>query len=457
MEEIWRRDGESEQELDIRYQSDNDNEDTQPSTPTNLPTGSHQPVEVPSSDDSENVPLATTSRTTKSPRKIYPSEIHFTIGDKTTKYIKTRKNVARKSLARKTKEPRNTLAPQWNIIKDGTITNYSPHTITIDTPLRKNTVIRKNQLAIVNEQKPITELTEEQQKPRLIHMVACKTVGEYKRNQEKIKKFCLEEAKQQKVTKTTPPTGGHKIQQTNSRNTRQRAQPTNWSPAKVRQVASQNQRKQQQKTKSPTTPKKQNRTKQSDSKKRPRTPKANPGETFKQRSKMMALQSTQEHEQNRSFIQVDPNALQQSPSTITYQFVENESPQTIFASSDPKDFMSTSPDSPPVQLDRNNANNEVTNNNDFKSTKSTPKIDKTVEKIQRLNDNTAKFNNPQVIFLDAENKVQEQHEVATILQQEQVRLEREQANIISILPAPKESVNTETQQGHDGRNSTTNW
>ena len=71
-------------------------------------------------------------------------------------------------------------------------------------------------------------------------MVACKTVGEYKRNQEKIKKFCLEEAKQQKVTKATPPTGGHKNQQTNPRNTRQRAQPTNWSPAKVRQVASQN-------------------------------------------------------------------------------------------------------------------------------------------------------------------------------------------------------------------------
>ena len=430
MEEIWRRDGESEQELDIRYRSDNDNEDHQPPTATNpTPTGSHQPLEVISSDDSENVPLATTSRTTKSPRKIYPSEIHFTIGDKTKKYKKTRRNVARKSLARKTKEPRNTLAPQWNIIQDGIITNYSPHTITIDTPLRKNTLIRKNHLAIVNEQKLITETTDEQQKPRLIHMVACKTVGEYKRNQEKIKKFCLEEAKQQKVTKAAQPTGGHKNQQTNFRNTRPRAQSTNWNPAKVRQVATQNQRRQQQ-TKSPTTPKKQNRTKQSDPKKRPRTPKANPGETFEQRSKMMALQSTQEHEQNRSFIQVDTNALQQSPNTITYQFVENESPQTIFASSDPKDFLITSPDSPPVQSDRNNANNKVTNSPDFKSTKSTPKIDKTVDKIRRLHDNTAKFNNPQVIFLDSENKDQEQHKIATNLQQEQERLEREQANII---------------------------
>ena len=105
--------------------------------------------------------------------------------------------------------------------------------------------------------------------------------------------------------------------------------------------------------------------------------------------------------------------------------------------------MITSPNSPPVHFDRNNANNEVINNHDFKSTKSTPKIDKTVEKIQRLNDNTAKFNNPKVTFLDAENKTNEQHEIATILQKEQARLERDQANIISILPAPQESVNTE--------------
>ena len=33
-------------------------------------------------------------------------------------------------------------------------------------------------------------------------MVACKTIGEYRRNQEKIKKFCLEEAKQAKKSTT---------------------------------------------------------------------------------------------------------------------------------------------------------------------------------------------------------------------------------------------------------------
>ena len=160
--EMWRLDGQSEDELDIQYRTD--------ATPSAFP----QRID---SDDSENLPL---SRNT--PRKISPSEIHFPIRNKPTKNICNKKNVTRKSIARKTEEPRNTLATQWNIIPDGTITNYTRHTITIDTPLRKNTVTRKNDIAIATETKPIPE-----PKPRLIHMVACKTIGKYKRNQEKIR------------------------------------------------------------------------------------------------------------------------------------------------------------------------------------------------------------------------------------------------------------------------------
>ena len=91
-----------------------------------------------------------------------------TFGDKTTTITNTRKQVAQKTLARKTPEPRGTLKPLWNIIPDGTISNYSPTTITLDTNTRQNTVIRKNDLAIVNETKP-----------RLRQFVACKTVREY--------------------------------------------------------------------------------------------------------------------------------------------------------------------------------------------------------------------------------------------------------------------------------------
>ena len=134
---MWRGDGGSEDELDIQYKQD---------CPEGIPATQFD------SDDSENCPLVTRSQS-----KIAPSELHFSIGDKTTKIIYNKRNVARESIARKTKEPRNTLAPQWNIISDGKITNYIPDTITIDTPLRKTTVIRKNDIAIATETKPLPE------------------------------------------------------------------------------------------------------------------------------------------------------------------------------------------------------------------------------------------------------------------------------------------------------------
>ena len=207
-EEMWRYDGLSEDNLDIAYK--------EPENPT--------PISI-DSDESDNMPLRP-----RSPRKITPSEIHFTIGDKTTKLVVNKRNVAKKIITRKTKEPRPTPAPQWNIIPDGTITNYTPHTITVDTPLRKNTVIRKSDIAIATETKP-----------RLIHMVACKTVGEYKRNQEKIRKFCLEEARNNA-----------------SSNQQQNQGPSAesiWTKEKVKKLAQANQQQQQR------TPKKKSTTK----------------------------------------------------------------------------------------------------------------------------------------------------------------------------------------------------
>ena len=59
MKEIWKRDGESEEDLDIRYQSDSDDEGHQsPTLPNTAPTGNQRKPEVISSNDSENVPLA---------------------------------------------------------------------------------------------------------------------------------------------------------------------------------------------------------------------------------------------------------------------------------------------------------------------------------------------------------------------------------------------------------------
>ena len=50
---------------------------------------------------------------------------------------------SRKTIARKAPELRGTLKPQSNILENGTITKYTPHTITQDTYIQKNTVIQK--------------------------------------------------------------------------------------------------------------------------------------------------------------------------------------------------------------------------------------------------------------------------------------------------------------------------
>ena len=166
---IWNLESDSEPELDIQL---------------------HPPIEEEESSDQstlQNVKRKAVKRKNISPIKTIPDKLMLTFGDKTTTITNTRKQVARKTLARRAPEPRGTLRPLWNIIPDGTITNYSPTTLTLDANTRKNTVIRKKDLAIVNETKP-----------RLMQFVACKTVREYNRNQEKIKQFLLTEKKQAK-------------------------------------------------------------------------------------------------------------------------------------------------------------------------------------------------------------------------------------------------------------------
>ena len=150
--------------------------------------------------ESYTIPLARKVQNRRkqiSPIKITPDKLSITFGDKTSVLINKRKQIARKTLMRRAPEPRGTLKPLWNIIPDGTITDYTPTTISIDLHNRTNTRIRKSDLAIATEtyQKPTPPQTKES-KPRLMHFVACKTVREYNSNREKIRKFCLEEKKQ---------------------------------------------------------------------------------------------------------------------------------------------------------------------------------------------------------------------------------------------------------------------
>ena len=366
---------------------------------------------------------------------------------KTTKIIYNKKNVARKSIARKTKEPRNTLAPQWSIIPDGTITNYTPHTITIDTPLRKNTVIRKNDIAIATETKPIPE------KPRLIHMVACKTVGEYKRNQEKIRKFCLDEAKKQKAanqplgTKRTheaingtmdpsePSSSNANINEatvatkaktrnkesnnipgpsrkptSNKDNTKQTKKKytvtknsntkTIWSRDKLIQIATKNQRQQQHT--SSKTPKGVSKAKTKHS-----TPLVN----FNERAKQAAILNSKETNpirrntpplsdtdtSNRSFLIFNTPTPQ--PKSIKVYNVEadpyDEQSYEVITSNDAQDFMEMSPLSPKTLNNQNviattTLDNEANNDNnantpDMTFAISTKKIDTATEKIYAFN------------------------------------------------------------------------
>ena len=86
---MWRYGGLSQDNQDIAYK--------EPENPTAI---------IIDSDKFNNMPLRP-----RSPRKITPSEIHFTIDDKTTKLVVNKRNVAKKTITRKAKEPRPTLAP----------------------------------------------------------------------------------------------------------------------------------------------------------------------------------------------------------------------------------------------------------------------------------------------------------------------------------------------------------
>ena len=174
---IWDRDTNSEKNLDIQYRQD---EQT-------LQESQSEESQVSDTSESDNAPLLPSQKGT-----IIPSKFKFQIGDKSTIIDQTRRNLARKTIRRKNPEPRGTLKPLWSIIPDGTIVDYSPHTITIDTHNRKNTVIRNNDIAISSETRPLPQ----EPKLRLINFVACKTIGEYNRNKRKIEKFCLAEKAQ---------------------------------------------------------------------------------------------------------------------------------------------------------------------------------------------------------------------------------------------------------------------
>ena len=127
--DIWDHEANSETNLNIRYQ------ERQPT-----PEGADSESE----SGSDNTPLGSLANK----GTIIPSKILFRLGDKTSVIDQTRKKLARKTIRRRALEPRGTLKPLWSRIPDGAITNNNPHTKTIDTHNRKNTVTKKIDISL---------------------------------------------------------------------------------------------------------------------------------------------------------------------------------------------------------------------------------------------------------------------------------------------------------------------
>ena len=171
-EAMWDFDEDSEPELDIQYKEDEQQNPAQ------------RPI-TPDSSDSRNVPLISHTRV---PGRFTPSKLQIKFGDKTSTVTYNKKNMVRKTIARKSIPTTwGSLKPQWNIPPHTLHTNYPSHTITLDTDNRKNTVIWNSDLAIVTQTLPTPPDTYTNDKPRLIHMVACKTVNEYHSNQHNLR------------------------------------------------------------------------------------------------------------------------------------------------------------------------------------------------------------------------------------------------------------------------------
>ena len=68
--------------------------------------------------------------------------------------------------------------------------------------------------------------------------------------------------------------------------------------------------------------------------------------------------------------------------------------------------------------------------------------------MQALKEDTLKYNNPQVIFLDQDNNEQDKLAQTKALQLEQQLLEKEQANLITITPAPQHTPQEEPTKTH---------
>ena len=226
-------------------------------------------------------------------------------------------------------------------------------------------------------------------------MAACKSLREYNNNKEKIKQFCLEEKRQMKQrqeqlnqgtsTATTSALSGENLysheQIVSIAKKNQRAQQQKRRTNKAQETSARKQQPQKQQEKQHFSPRRNKRhvmpqkeTLMKNTNKRKEKPSSN--DTFRTKSRAAALHQSKLHmeKQNRSFIKVNEQEILKSPTIecITISDSTENSPIKVFTSDNKYDFMITSPDSPEIPPK-------------FESRISTPKLDKAVGKIQKLN------------------------------------------------------------------------
>ena len=219
-------------------------------------------------------------------------------------------------------------------------------------------------------------------------MVACKSLREYNNNKEKNKQFCLEEKRQMKQrqdqlkqgtsTATTSAPSGENLysheQIVSNAEKNQRAQQQKRTTNKAQETSARKQQPQKQQEKQHFPPRRNKRQVMPQKEGRKEKPSSN--DTFRTKSRAAALHQSKIHmeKQNRSFIKVNEQELLKSPTIecITISDSTENSPIKVITSDNKYDFMITSPDSPEIPPK-------------FESRISTPKLDKAVGKIQKLN------------------------------------------------------------------------
>ena len=216
-------------------------------------------------------------------------------------------------------------------------------------------------------------------------------------------------------------------------------------------MAIKNRKQQQPIRKATVTPEKgTNWLKKETSRKRTRTPKKSPGEEFQQGAKHAELQSSIQFDANRSFLTIDTATILQSENAKHFNIDSDSSiTHNIIATNDPSLFMTTLQDSPPIGFEY------PTDQQTFISYKSTPKIDRSLDKIKANKQNPTKQDTPTVVFLNNQShatrkSTTDQNEKMTAIESERETIRIEKANIITITPS---DTNTNSQPEHNSKNT----